>query len=169
MKKTLLVLALLLSTFAQADEASKRAKIAQIVEAQGLQQMFQQQLDQYKVISADLGKNLYRKMLAESGVPEGQEIPKLERVFTKYLEGTATMFSAQELVASWSSFYGKDLSESDLDQILAYYQSAVGKKEVRASQLAMVGFSQAMAIDSQERLNASIGQLMADLKAAMEN
>lgn len=162
-------MALLLSAHTHADETARQAKIAQIVEAQGLQQMFQQQLDQSKTAAADLGKNLYRKILAESGINEGQENPKLEQVFTKYLERCASMFSAKELVATWSTFYGKDLSENDLDKILAYYKSPVGKKDVLASQVAMAGFSQVMAVEGEKRMHASIGQLMTDLKSALTN
>jgi hypothetical protein len=169
MKKALLVIALLLSAYAYADDSARQAKIAQIVKAQGLQQMFQQQIDQSKAAAADTGKNLYRKMLAESGITEGQENPKLEQVFTKYLERCASMLSARELVATWSSFYGKDLSEAELDKILAYYKSPVGKKDVLASQVAMAGFSQAMSAEVQKRMEASIGQLMADLKSAITN
>ena len=169
MKKFAIAVAILWSLHAQADEAARQAKIAQIIEAQGLQQMFQQQLDQSKAAAADIGKNLYRKMLAESGITEGQENPELEKVFAKYMERCATMFSAKELVATWSSFYGKDLSEADLTKILAYYKSPVGRKDVLASQSAMAGFSQAMAVEGEKRMSASIGQLMADLKTAMSD
>ncbi|MRD48069.1 DUF2059 domain-containing protein [Caenimonas koreensis DSM 17982] len=152
---------------AVADEATRRETIAKIVEAQGLTQMFQQQLDQGKASASDIGKNIVQKMLAETGAPRGQTDPRLEQVFQRYLERCAAMFSARELVDTWSQFYGKDLTESELDQILAYYQSPVGKKDVFASQTAMTGFSKTMSAQGQERLNASISQLMTDLKTAL--
>ncbi len=169
MKKALVIAALILSTQVCADESGRQEKIARIVEAQGLHQMFQQQLDQSRASAGELGKDLYRKLLAESGIGEGQENEKLEQVFTKYLERCAAMFSARELVAMWASFYGRDLSDGDLDDILAYYRSPAGKKDVRASQTAMAGFSQAVNAETQKRLNGSIGQLIADLKSALAN
>ena len=168
MKFVIFAIALVISAHVNANESSRQAKIAKIIEAQGLLQMFQQQLDQSKVQARDLGKNLYRKMLSESGITDGQENPKLERVFTQYIERCSTMFTANEFVETWSRFYGNNLSEAELEKILAYYKSSVGKKDVAASQTAMVGFSQVMSAESQKRMNDSIGQLMADLKAAME-
>lgn len=168
MKYLLLTIALVISGHVNANESTRQAKISKIMEAQGLQQMFQQQLDQSKAQASDFGKNLYRKMLSESGIADGQENPKLERVFAQYIEHCSTMFTAKEFVETWSRFYGSNLSEAELEKILAYYKSSVGKKDIAASQAAMLGFSQVISAESQKRMNDSIGQLMADLKAAME-
>lgn len=168
MKYLLLAIALASSGYVNANESARQAKISKIMEAQGLQQLFQQQLDHSKAQARDLGKDLYRKMLSESGISDGQENPKLEQVFVQYIERCSTMFNAKEFVEIWSRFYGNNLSEAELDKILAYYKSPVGKKDVTASQAAMVGFSQVVSTESQKRMNDSIGQLMADLKAAME-
>jgi hypothetical protein len=168
MKYVLLAIALVISGHVNADESARQAKITKIIEAQGLQQMFQQQLDQSKAQAGDLGKNLYRKMLSENGIVAEQENTTLEHVFTQYIERCSTMFTAKEFVETWSRFYGNNLSEAELEKILAYYKSSAGKKDVAASQAAMVGFSQVIGAESQKRMNDSIGQLMVDLKAAME-
>ena len=167
MKYLLLAVALAFSGHVNANELARQEKIAKIIEAQGLQQMFQQQLDQSKAQATDLGKNLFRKMLSENGIADGRENPKLERIFIQYIERCSSMFTAQEFVETWSRFYGNNLSEAELEKILAYYKSPVGKKDVAASQTAMVRFSQEMRSEGQKRLNDSIGILMADLKEAM--
>lgn len=165
--RALLVIALLAWGTANADEVTRKEKIANIIEAQGLMQMFQQQLDQSKASAGDLGKSIAKKLISESKLAEEQVNPKFEAIFSRYMERTATMFSAKEFVDTWTTFYGKNLLESELDQILAYYQSPVGKKDVLASQVAMVGFGQTMSTQMQERLNASIAQLMSDLRASL--
>lgn len=169
MRSSLFVVVILFSSLAHAGGATQQAKIAQIVEAQGLQQMFQQQLDQAKTSASEMGKSVYQKIIAESGDTKGSPNPKLERIFTNYIERCALMFSAKELVDTWASFYGNGLSDKELDEILAYYKSPTGKKDVLASQAAMSSFSQLMAVEGQKRLNASIGQLMAEMKAALAN
>ncbi|MEN9657631.1 MAG: hypothetical protein RL571_1096 [Pseudomonadota bacterium] len=168
MKSVLIAIALVISVQANANESTRQAKISQIIEAQGLQQMFQQQLDQSKTQAKDLGKNLYKKILADSGITDGQENPEIEKIFTQYIERCSTLFTAKEFVETWSRFYGNNLSEPELDKILAYYKSSIGKKDVAASQAAMVGFSQVISTESHKRINDSIGQLMADFKAAIE-
>jgi hypothetical protein len=168
MKFLLLAIALVLSVQVTADESVRQAKIAKVLEAQGLLQMFQQQIEQSKSQASDAGKDIYRTILREGGIEEGQENPKLEQVFTQYIERCSTMFTADEFVEIWSRFYGNDLSEAELDELLAFYTSPVGKKDVAASQAAMIGFSQVVGTESQKRVNNSIGQLIADLKAATE-
>jgi hypothetical protein len=165
MKFLLLAMMFVISAHASANEPVRQAKIAEIMEAQRLLQMFQQQLDQAKVQASELGRDIYQKVLAESG---GKENPKLELVFTRYIERCSTIFTAEEFVEIWSRFYGSELSEADLDGILAYYQSSIGKKDVVASQAALLGFSQVMSTEGQKRFNDAFGQLMTDLKAAME-
>jgi hypothetical protein len=49
---------------------------------------------------------------------------------------------------------------------LTYYTSAVGRKDVTASQQAMVAFSQVMADEGQKRMMSSVNSLIADLKSA---
>lgn len=164
--RALFIVALLAWGAASADEASRRDKIAKIIEAQGLTQMFQQQMDESKETAGEMGKDIAKKLLSESGAPEGLQNPKVEQVLRRYMERCAAMFSARELVDTWATFYGKSLSETELDQVLAYYQSTVGRKDVLATQVAMTGFGQTMRTQGQERMNASIGQLMSELKAA---
>lgn len=166
--RALFMVALLACGVAVADETTQREKIAKIIEAQGLTLMFQQQLDASKEAAGEIGRNIAKKLLTESGVPEGQQSPKVEQAIRRYMERCATMISAKELVDTWAAFYGKNLSDAELDQVLAYYQSPVGRKDVLATQVAMAGFSQKINTLGQERMNVSIGQLMSELKTAFE-
>ncbi|MDR0736609.1 MAG: hypothetical protein LBF51_07245 [Zoogloeaceae bacterium] len=168
MKFLLLAIALVVSAHVNANESIRQAKISRIIEAQGLLQMFQQQLDQSKAQASDFGKDLYREALSESCIADERENPQIELIFTQYMERCSTMFAAEEFVEIWSRFYGKDLSEADLDKILAYYESSAGEKDVASSQAAMIGFSQVLNAESQKRMSDIIKQMMTDLKAALE-
>jgi hypothetical protein len=168
MKYAFLAVALAISTHVYADESARQAKISKIIEAQGLQQMLQQQLDQSKAQAGDLGKDLYRKLLSEREIAEGQENPKMRQIFTRYVERSADMFSAKELVETWSRFYGKNLSDAELEKILAYYKSPVGKKDVAAAQAAMVGFSQVVGDETAKRAKEHLRQMIADINAVID-
>lgn len=150
-----------------AGPAAKDQKIAQIIEAQGLHEMFQAQLDQNMASARQVGQNLVRKMAQEAAMSDAEAAAKLEPVFRRYMERCATMFSARELVEIWAEGYGRGLSDSDLDQILAFYKSPAGKKDVAATQAGMTAFAQKMNALGQARLGESVDQLMRDLKAAM--
>lgn len=162
----LFIVASLFWNIAISDDKIREEKVAQIIEAQELTKTFQQMLDQSKAAATDLGRGIYKKILAETGVSESKPNPKMEAVFTRYVERCSTMFSAKEIVSIWSAYYGKDLSESDLDQILAYYKSPVGQKDLRSTQAAMEGFFHTINVETQKRMEGSVAQLVTDLKAA---
>ncbi len=167
MKYLVFAACLLISVTATADEANRQVKIAKIIEAQGIHKMFQQQIDQQTASAKDIGANLYRKILTENGLSSEQADPKVEQIFTRYIERCVSMFSAKEFVEIWSRYYGKNLSEADLEKILAYYTSPVGKKDVAASQAAMAGFSQVITVEMQKRMESAVEQLMRELKEAL--
>ena len=108
-----------------------------------------------------------KKILQEAGVPEGKEDPRLAEIFGQYVERCATMFTAKELVSTWAGAYGKGLSDSELKQILAYYRSPLGKKDVQASQVAMASFAKTMLVESEKRVNDSVVQLMSEIKVVV--
>ncbi|MEJ7805598.1 MAG: DUF2059 domain-containing protein [Telluria sp.] len=167
MKHAIIIAVLFVCSHAQADEASKRAKISKLVAAQGLELMFQQQLDASKVAMIDLGKNIVRS-LADPKVPETEEQKRIAPVFNRFVARTGEMFSAKELVDSWASHYGKNLTEAEIDKILAYYTSPIGQKDVKSSQAAMVGFSTMMSAESNNRAMKLLDQLKIDLNAALK-
>ncbi|MDB5971028.1 MAG: hypothetical protein JWQ90_3478 [Hydrocarboniphaga sp.] len=76
------------------------------------------------------------------------------------------MFAADEYLATWVSLYGKSLSEEDLEQILQYYKSSIGQKDVAASQVATQAFTAWAVQQSRERSSALLSQLMSELRAA---
>jgi hypothetical protein len=166
--KTILFLAtLLLSTHALADEASKRAKITALAKVQGLEQMFQQQLDQSKASIAALGNDIFEKTMKENGAAASPDDPKAKEILKRYMERAALIYTAKEYADTWSRSYGKDLSEADLDKMLAYYRSPLGQRDVRATQAAMINFSEVVAKESQARLGALIEEMIKDLKATL--
>jgi len=151
---------------AWAGDDARQDKIARILEAQGLEQTFQQQLERSNTSARDVGESVYRTFLLKNAGPDGKANPLLEGIFRSYLERSARLFSARELVNSYASYYGLGMSDADLDAVLAYYTSSVGRRDTASSQAAMAGFSDTMAAEGEKRLNASIGRLMFELKAA---
>lgn len=167
MKHAIIIAALLVCTHAQADDASKRAKINKLAVAQGLELMFQQQLDASKVATIDMGKKMVASM-RDPKVPQTEIDKKIGPIFNRFVASAGAMFSARELVDSWSSHYGKDLTEAEIDKILAYYTSPIGQKDAKSSQAAMAGFSTAMNAEAEKRGMKLFDQLKSDMDAAFK-
>ena len=167
MKHAIIIAALLVCTHAQADDASKRAKISKLVVVQGLEPLFQQQLDASKVAMVDLGKKMIDSM-REPGATETDMDKKINPIFERFVASAGEIFSAKELVESWSAHYGKDLTEAEIDKILAYYSSPIGQKDVKSSQAAMAGFSAMMNAQTEKRAMKLFDKLKSDMTDALK-
>lgn len=165
MKILLLIASLLLSTHALADEASKRQKIHELARAQGLEQMFQVQIDQGKSSTSKMGVEFFDKLAKDSGLEASPDDPEVRRLFTQLAERLAALHTAKEYMDAWSRSYGKELSESDIDNMLKYYRSPVGKRDIRASQSAMAAFSQTIVNEQMVRMTALTENMVKELKA----
>ena len=167
MKTILLFAALCLSLPATADDASKRAKILQLTKAQGLEQMFQQQLDSSKVELIKIGDDMFTGLMAENGVAAGAKDAEARKIMSKYLERMVSTISAKQYTDTWTSLYGQDLSEADIDKILAYYTSPLGQRDVKASQSAMEKFTPLVNKASAKEMTTLLVEMERELKALM--
>jgi hypothetical protein len=167
LKSVFVLILFLMAGSSYADDTTRRAIINQIVEAQGLQQMFQGQLDQSKSVAGQYGRDIFNRVMNELAPGQTKPDSKMEAIFSRYLDSCASMWTAKELADAWAKHYGKGLSDQDLDQILAYYLSPAGKKDVAASQYAMVNFTRETQTESIKRMNAATDKLIAELKAAV--
>lgn len=165
---TALCLSLFIATASHADEASRKQKIQQIIEAQGLKQMFAAQLAQSQISATKYGENIYQKLTDGVSAPDPEKSAKFKAAFERFAASCSTLWSSEDLVGLWAEEYGKDLTEKDLDAILAYYRSPTGKKDVKASHAAAPAFTQKMRLEGMTRLELPIATLIADIKAAAE-
>jgi hypothetical protein len=167
MKNALLVLALLFTAPVFADEASKTAKIAELIKAQKLEEMMLESMEQSTAQLSDMGKRIFDQMLADTGQAVTHDA-RIDAVFRRFMERTAKLVTAKEYVDIWAGFYGKDLSEAELDAILAYYHSPAGKKDTQSAQAAMRQFGPAIAAEYEKRAAVPIKQMTTEMTEALQ-
>lgn len=142
-------------------QETRQELVQKIQVAQGVQEQFEKQLADQRESLKGYGAKLFGDIVAQSG---GVASAKEKAAFDRFLQRCAQMFSGKELAAKWAASYGADLSIDDLREILAHYESPIGKKEVRANQAAMAAFSAWLNAESQARTEALIGGLLRDVQ-----
>jgi uncharacterized protein len=134
MYRTALIAFLLLAFQTQA--APRDDKIRDVMQAQGLYQMVEQQLEAGKEESKKQARQISDQMLARLKLtPEFQE--KFRKASEDYALSLNKTWSAKEMVEVWSKAYGSQFNDKELDGLLAYYKSPLGQKDVKAAQAAM--------------------------------
>jgi hypothetical protein len=152
---------LLAQTPAFAQE-TRAALVQKIAIAQGLEDMFEQQIAAQRDSMKSYASKLFEQAIAETG---GQANEQQKAAFERFAAKASTLFTAKEITAKWTAVYGKDLSEKELREVLKYYQSRIGQKDIAANQAAMNAYSHWMGQEFQARTTPLLKTLVQELQA----
>jgi hypothetical protein len=129
-------------------QENREALIRQIVEVQGVNKMFEEQYAQQRDTMTAQAKQMYAQMMASVGEKESK---KSREIFMRLMSKSSEMIAVSEMTNRWISHYGTNLSDQDLKNILAYYKTEIGRKDIAATQLAMKPFTAWLLSESQKR------------------
>jgi hypothetical protein len=160
-----LIIVIALLTFSCGEvfaQENRESLIRKIVEVQGVNKMFEEQYVQQRDAMTAQAKQIYTQIVTDGGEKESE---KSREVFMRLMRKSSEMISVSEMTNRWISHYGTNLSEQDLKDILTYYKTEIGQKDIAATQAAMKPFTAWLLLESQKRGE----QLMAEFIKEMEN
>jgi hypothetical protein len=159
------VLVLISATPLAAADDVRQQKIAELIRTIKLQDMFEQQIVQSRASYMAFGKKIFAQFQDQFGSSaDPAQKARMASILQTYFERATTLWRAEDLAAVWSERFGRDLSNDDLDQILAFYASPVGPKVVAANQAANAALTEWVNTQSQRRMRDALEQLAADLR-----
>ncbi|HLH04574.1 MAG TPA: DUF2059 domain-containing protein [Bryobacteraceae bacterium] len=139
----LITLALAAVPSVRADEASKSAKIEKVFQAAKLDQVLNQM---YALIENQVKSQMFQQFMGAQLNPEQQKV--FDEFEGKVMKVVTTRLSWDQLKPVYLKLYADAFSESDIDGILAFYQSPAGQSLVAKTPQIMAAGSQA----AQEKL-----------------
>jgi hypothetical protein len=138
MKKIVAIVSLLVAMAANAGD--RQETIKQIMEAQGLVKMFEQQLELGRKQSREQGRAMLDQMMSSLN-PSPEFTKRFEEAFQSFMSEVETPWEAPKIVEVWAKYYGEHFTDQELEQLLAHYRTPLAQKEVAASRQALIGFS----------------------------
>ena len=129
----------LFSFSVMADDRSE--KVRSLMEAQGLLSMFEQQLAMGKVQNEAMGQQVIEQILSQLNPNEEFQV-RFKAALLTFMKKVETPWSAKEIISVWGEHYGTQFSDKELNQLVDFYTSKIGKKEVSASKVALVKFTE---------------------------
>lgn len=160
-KMAILTLLALIPISAIAED--RDAKIRALMEAQGLLGMFEEQLEMGKVQGEQVGQQMMSQLMSQLN-PNEEFQEQFQQAFTSFMKKLQTPWAAEEIVDVWANYYGKHFSDSELDQLLKFYTSEIGKKEVAASKSALPEFTMHFQKLSEPLFQKATEEYISDLK-----
>jgi len=141
----------LVSSFATAADRSD--KIKDLLDSQGLLQMYEQQLK----MGRDRAHQMADQMLAQAAASldlTAQAKTQLNDVVQEFISNAMPTWTSQDVVDAWGKYYGSKFSDEELDQLTAFYRSPLGQKDVAATAEALPQ----MSADFQERYKLQLAK-----------
>lgn len=119
-----------------AHAAPRDDKVRELMKAQGLMVLIEQQLESGKEESRKQVRQMSDQMFMRLK-PTAEYQDKFLRAFEDFVFSLNKTWSAGEMVEVWAKAYGSQFTDKELDGLLAYYKSPLGQKDVKAAQAAM--------------------------------
>lgn len=111
-------------------------KIRALMEAQGLLDTFSQQIASGKVRSRQIADNTIKQIFSGLPVPPEFEL-KVTAAASEFIDAMQPTWGAQDIVDVLAKYYGSNFTDDELDQLVAFYTSPLGKKDVLVSRQAV--------------------------------
>lgn len=162
MKLNLFAACLLLSPMLFA--ADREEQIKTLMQAQGLLATFEQQLALGRQQNREQGQLMLDQFMTNLNPPPEYRA-QFEAAFDKYLQALSSPWSADELVAVWARHFGGKFTSVELEQLIAFYSSDLGQKEVAASRAALIQFSTHFAEAAKPLVETTFQDFSNDLQA----
>jgi hypothetical protein len=119
------------------EEDSRKAKIAELVQLEGLAGMMEQSRAAGREEAARTVRAMTDKIFAQFPTIPPEKRRAIEAASQQFLSQVDGSFDQDDAVRAWGQFYSQGLTDQELDAILAYHRSPAGQKDVRASQAAL--------------------------------
>lgn len=136
--RTVAIVLLSLLAFS-ANGADRSTKIKALMEAQGLLQMWDQQMVMGRQQARAQAQQVLDQALASLSPPPEFDA-RFRDAFDEYMKNMEAAWTAQDVVNVWAEKYGARFTDQELDGLVAYYTSPLGRKDVAATQAAMPEF-----------------------------
>ncbi|MFZ2726358.1 MAG: DUF2059 domain-containing protein [Methylococcaceae bacterium] len=112
--------------------ADRNEKIQMLMEAQGLLKAFEQRMETTKLQNRQEGQQVFDQMIKEYK-PNKESSIRFQAAFEEFITSLEAPWTAQDIVDVWAKTYGVHFSDEELDQLIAFYTSPLGKKETTVS------------------------------------
>ena len=122
-----------------ANADTKSEKVAELVEAQGLLDRWAAQIERNQERYRAQEQTIVDQTLSRLN-PNEEFRQRFSSAIREFKEATAEPWTAEYMVETYSSFYGPHFSEAEVDELIAFYSSNLGQKDVRSTRLAAAEF-----------------------------
>jgi hypothetical protein len=129
--------------------------------------MLDQSRDAARAQAASLSDQMISQLVGESSALSAEQTEAMRVASQRFSESCAAGFDVEGAVASWGQLYAATLTDEELAEILKYYTSPIGQKDIAATKAAMPLWQAHLASKSTELMKVAIDEYAAELRRIM--
>jgi len=133
------------------------------MEALGLIEMWSQQIELGKAQNEQMGRQALDQVLSQLN-PSEEFRKRFSDATNNYIKKFETPWSAQEIVDVWAGYYGPNFTDEELDKLIKFYTSEIGKKDVAISKQTLTKFTEHFQRETQPIYEKAIREYIEELK-----
>jgi hypothetical protein len=108
---------------ARGDDSSRAAKVAELMRLTGLAQMMAQSRAIGQAAAQKTVQSMAEQALAKFPAIPPEKRARIEDAAKQFLRDVDSSFDQDDAVRAWGRFYSENLTDAELDAILAYHRS----------------------------------------------
>jgi hypothetical protein len=149
--------------FALADEASKAAKLAELVKVTGMEESINKTWDFVKAKAVQQKQELMNQFKDSFNDPDMWAY--FESEYRKMIDTLDMKQSTEKAVKKYMDLYGSRMTEEEIDQVLAYEKSPAGRKSTAVSHEIQPLWMEFISRENDARLKESLKSFIDAMKA----
>jgi hypothetical protein len=146
--------------------ASREEKIVTLMKAQGLIEIFEEQIELREIQAEQHAKQTLEQVISQLKLDDSFMKP-FEEAYNSFIKKIQSPWSAEDIVDVWAEFYGEGFTDKELDELISFYTSEVGKKEIRVSKEALIKYTEHFQELGQPIMKKAMDEYLIDLKSAI--
>jgi len=166
-KATLLIYALVVLTSSRpvfGDDASKRAKLGELMTLQGREGIAEQQLQVWTKQTMDLGSRAVEQYSTALKLADNDPYyTRMVAAYQRFLKVSLPPYTAVEATNLYADLMAEHLSEADVDALLAFYKSSAGQRATEAAKKVGPQWQETIGKKAQESLMAHYNEYLAEV------
>lgn len=147
--------------------AGTQEKVAALMKAQGLDEILESQFVTMQAEGIKQADQMVKQTISEFALPKEFE-EKMAVATKKYVQAIHSSISTKEIVSIWSQAYGSKFTSNELDALLKYYNSPLGKKDVAVTKQAFPAFTEYLLQKTSGEAERAFSEYSSSLKAIVE-
>jgi hypothetical protein len=127
--------------------------------------MWQQQLDMGNVEGEKQARLMIDQMLSQLN-PNKEFRERFDKAYMGFIAKLQDNWTAQQIVDVWAKLYGARFTDQELNQLISFYTSEIGKKDIQATKETMIEFTRHFQKESRPIMEKALNEYIKELRLA---